>query len=142
MPSTTCSSFLRMHNDNKKSKFGIDGPLGKLLVASSLVWLLAGCASTQISMHAAGTKPPLRIEELGPVLTFNVSPVLVAGATEVVFRTRVLDAASSTLVADVTTHWKNGGPYYVKGVKTLEQDFQDALSAVFLHKVDTVSRVF
>ena len=106
-----------MHNDNKKSKFGIDGPLGKLLVASSLVWLLAGCASTQISMHAAGTKPPL-------------------------CESSVLDAASSTLVADVTTHWKNGGPYYVKGVKTLEQDFQAALSAVFLHKVDTVSRVF
>lgn len=84
----------------------------------------------------------LRLEELGPVVTLNISPIPLVGATEVVFRTKVLNAGSAALDADVSTHWKSTQPYLLKGVKTLEQDFQDALSAVFLHKVETVDRVF
>jgi hypothetical protein len=84
----------------------------------------------------------LRVEELGPVVTLSLSPVPIAGATEVVFRTKILDANSYALDTEVTTHWKNDQPYLLKGIKTLEQDFQDALSSVFLHKVKAVSRVF
>jgi hypothetical protein len=73
----------------------------------------------------------LRIEELGPLLLLY-APVFWEGATEVVLRVRVLDAASSALESDLTTRWKHGGAFIVKSTKTLEQDLQSALGVVFL----------
>jgi hypothetical protein len=44
----------------------------------------------------------------------------------------VLNARTSALEADVTSHWKNSGAFVLKGTKTLEQDMQAALASVFM----------
>jgi hypothetical protein len=74
----------------------------------------------------------VRVEELGPLVIIYPSPVLWEGGTEVVLRVRVLNARTSALEADVTSHWKNSGAFVLKGIKTLEQDMQAALASVFM----------
>jgi len=74
----------------------------------------------------------VRLEELGPLVMIYLSPVLWEGGTEVVLRVRVLDANTSALEADITTHWKNGGAFVLKGTKTLGQDLEAALASVFM----------
>ena len=73
----------------------------------------------------------VRVEELGPFLVFYLSPILWEGGTEVVLRVRVLDVKTSTLEANISTHWKDSGAFVIKGTKTLEQDLQAALDSVF-----------
>jgi hypothetical protein len=76
----------------------------------------------------------LRVEELGPLLIFYLSPVLWEGGTEAVLRVRVLDAGASALDSDLDVHWKNSGAFVLKGTKSLEQDLQSALAKVFLNQ--------
>jgi hypothetical protein len=71
----------------------------------------------------------IRVRELGPVLRLG-SPTVVDGGTEVVLELKVLDARTLNVLADLRTHWQNGGPGVVKGVATLEDDMRAALAAV------------
>ncbi|MGQ0598194.1 hypothetical protein [Aquabacterium sp.] len=72
----------------------------------------------------------IMVRELGPKLLIGI-PTLVEGGTEVVLEARVIDRASASALAQVRTHWQKGGPFYIKGVKTLDQDMQTALGHVF-----------
>ena len=73
----------------------------------------------------------LRVEELGPLLIFYLSPILWEGGTEVVLRVRVLDTGASALDSDLAIHWKKTGAFVLKGTKSLEQDLQSALAVIF-----------
>ncbi len=69
------------------------------------------------------------VRELGPKLWIGL-PMIVEGGTEAVLEVRVLDAKNKTPLADVHTHWQNGGKFVIKGVKTLDHDMAEALRAV------------
>jgi len=70
----------------------------------------------------------IKVKELGPVLRIGL-PVLVEGGTEVVLELKALNVRTHELIATLRTHWQNGGPLVIKGVKTLEQDMRAALAA-------------
>ncbi|MFN4265342.1 MAG: hypothetical protein ACK4F8_06295 [Aquabacterium sp.] len=72
----------------------------------------------------------ISVRELGPKLLIGL-PTLVEGGTEVVFDVMVLDAKRGTKVAEFKTHWQHGGPFYIKGVKSLDEDLVSALKASF-----------
>jgi len=72
----------------------------------------------------------ISVRELGPKLLIGL-PTLVEGGTEVVFDVMVLDAKRGTKVAEFKTHWQHGGPFYIKGVKSLDEDMKMALTAAF-----------
>jgi len=76
----------------------------------------------------------VRLEELGPFVKINLSPVLWEGGTEVMLRVRVLNVTTSALETDASIHWKDSGAFVLKGNKTLEQDLQAALTSVFSEK--------
>lgn len=96
----------------------------------------APLTDTQVLAMArtAGDQPDrvvlLFVRELGPKLRIGL-PVLVEGGTEVVLEARLIDASSASSLADVQAHWYKGGPFYIKGVKTLDQDMQTTLEALF-----------
>ena len=75
------------------------------------------------------------VRELGPQLRIGL-PTLVEGGTEVVVDVRVVGAQHQVLPAQAQflaqVHWQKGGPFYVKGVKSLDQDMQAALASVFV----------
>ncbi len=73
----------------------------------------------------------IRLEELGPLLNLNLSLVLFDGATEVKLRVRSVDTKTNSLEYDNQSQWKNGGPYVIKGINTLEQDMYDSLKNIF-----------
>lgn len=75
---------------------------------------------------AADTVLQITLRELGPKLFIGI-PSIVEGGTEVVLQTRVAQRDVPTLQADRHTHWQKGGPFYIKGVKTLDQDMRSAL---------------
>lgn len=77
----------------------------------------------------------IRLEELGPVVHLNLSPILLDGSTNVEFRVRILDTKTSFLEYDNEMEWNNGGPYVLKGISTLQQDMYDALKLIF-HKIN------
>lgn len=77
------------------------------------------------------------VRELGPKLRIGL-PTLVEGGTEVVVEVRVVDARRQMSEAQVQTHWQKGGPFYVKGIKSLDQDMQAALASVFVAPFATV----
>jgi hypothetical protein len=66
------------------------------------------------------------IRELGPKLIIGI-PMLVEGGTEAVLEVRVLNVHTSKVMAEIRTHWQNGGTFVIKGVKTLDQDMSAAL---------------
>jgi hypothetical protein len=59
-------------------------------------------------------------------------PVIVEGGTEAVLEIRVLDTQSSKSIANLRTHWQNGGTFVIKGVKSLPQDMKSALQAALM----------
>ncbi|MFO1319510.1 MAG: hypothetical protein U1F52_07845 [Burkholderiales bacterium] len=71
------------------------------------------------------------VRELGPRLIFGL-PVIVEGGTEVVVDVRVLDARSARSMASARTQWRHGGPFVIKGVRSLPQDMSAALEASLL----------
>jgi hypothetical protein len=70
------------------------------------------------------------VRELGPVVRIG-SPSVVEGGTEVVLETKILDGGTGKVLADLHTHWQNGGAFVLKGVATLEQDMTKALEETF-----------
>lgn len=68
----------------------------------------------------------ITVRELGPKLQIGI-PFIIKGGTEVVIEVRVLNAAAP--LADMRTHWENGGTFVVKGLGTLEEDMSAALEA-------------
>jgi hypothetical protein len=70
----------------------------------------------------------ITVRELGPVVRIGL-PVLLEGGTEVVVEIRVSDGRTGESLADLRTHWQNGGTFVIKGVGTLEQDMAAALAA-------------
>ena len=91
----------------------------------------------ELFRQAASVSPPpervvlIIVRELGPRFVVGL-PVLVEGGTEVLMEVRVLNTRTSQLVANTGTLWRNGGPFVIKGVKTLEQDMSAALSATLM----------
>jgi hypothetical protein len=73
----------------------------------------------------------IRLEELGPILMFNLSPILWSGATNVSLRIRVLDVATSSMDSDITTDWMKGGPFNIRGAKYYAESLTAALETVF-----------
>ena len=71
------------------------------------------------------------VRELGPRLLIGI-PVIVEGGTEVVVEVHVLDARTSQLLANTQVTWRNGGPFVIKGIKTLDQDMSAALAATLM----------
>jgi len=71
------------------------------------------------------------VRELGPKLVIGI-PVLIEGGTEVVIDVRVLNVHTSKSMANVRTHWQNGGTFVIKGVKTLDQDMSAALRTTLM----------
>lgn len=87
-----------------------------------------------LRLAAAASPAPDRVllivvRELGPKLSIGI-PALVEGSTEVVLEVRVLDARSSSSLANARVHWENGGTFVVKGVQSLPQDMRAALQSV------------
>lgn len=81
--------------------------------------------------RAKGDEPDkvvlLTVRELGPKLFIGL-PTLVEGGTEVVLEARVVQAHPVATLAARHMHWRKGGPFYIKGVKSLDLDMQTALS--------------
>jgi hypothetical protein len=71
----------------------------------------------------------IMVRELGPKLWIGL-PKLIEGGTEVVLEIKIANAGDTALLADLHTHWQKGGAFYIKGVKTLDQDMQTALQQV------------
>jgi hypothetical protein len=71
------------------------------------------------------------VRELGPRLLIGF-PVLVEGGTEVLVDVRVLYAATSESLATIQTTWHNGGPFVIKGIKTLDHDMSAALAVTLM----------
>ena len=94
-------------------------------------------ADSQLLALAAAATPPadrvlvIVVRELGPTLVVGI-PVLVQGTTEVVMEVRVLNARTGDSMANLRTHWQNGGTFVVKGVQTLDQDMSAALRAALM----------
>jgi hypothetical protein len=72
----------------------------------------------------------ITVRELGPVVRIGL-PRLVEGGTEVVVETRISEGRSGRSLAELRTHWQNGGAFVIKGTATLEQDMVAALAATF-----------
>jgi hypothetical protein len=94
-------------------------------------------SDAQLVQWALNVKPNvdrvilITVHELGPKILFGV-PVIVEGGTEVVLEIRALDARTSRPLADLRTHWQNGGTFVIKGVKTLPSDMKSALQAALM----------
>lgn len=70
----------------------------------------------------------IAVRELGPVVRLGSSLALVEGGTEVVLDIEEHEPANPT-PRSFSVHWLNGGPGVVKGVATLSQDMESALTA-------------
>jgi hypothetical protein len=75
----------------------------------------------------------IRVEELGPVVRLNLSPILWEGGTDIVLRVRVLDILSGSLESDLTTHGTKAGPFILRGTSYLENSLNLALQSVLLN---------
>jgi len=98
----------------------------------------ADVPSDEVLLHLAAASSPVPervvlviVRELGPRLVIGF-PVIVEGGTEVLIDVRVLDPRTSQSLASARTHWRNGGSFVIKGVKTLEHDMSAALSAALM----------
>jgi len=68
------------------------------------------------------------VRELGPVVRIG-SPPFLEGGTEVVVEVRVFDGRSGAPLAELRTHWRHGGPFFVSGTGSLQRDMTEALAA-------------
>jgi hypothetical protein len=69
----------------------------------------------------------ITVRELGPVLKLFNSLALVEGGTDVVLDIKSTVPATGEVIAAFQSHWQHGGPWVIKGVKTLEQDIGETL---------------
>lgn len=77
---------------------------------------------------AFGRVLAVTVRELGPVLRITL-PSIVEGGTEVVVEVRVFDGRSGAALADLRTHWRHGGPFFIEGTGSLQRDMTEALAA-------------
>lgn len=70
----------------------------------------------------------LAVRELGPVVRLGSSAALVEGGTEVVLDIEEYKPPNEKR-RSFSVHWRNGGPGIIKGVATLPQDMEAALTA-------------
>lgn len=84
----------------------------------------------RLAPAAAGKQKYLHItvRELGPVVRMFSSLALVEGGTEVVLDIEVSETGNRQ-TEKFTVHWQNGGPWTLKGVKTLSADLTATLTA-------------
>ena len=80
--------------------------------------------------RAFGRVVLLTVRELGPVVRLG-APRLLEGGTEVVVEVKAFDNVTGAQLADLRMHWKDGGPFVIKGVGTLADDMAEALRATF-----------
>lgn len=85
--------------------------------------------------QAAGGPAPgkvilIVVRELGPRLVVGL-PSVVEGGTEVVLEARVVETGTPGPAMNLRTHWRKGGPFYIKGVETLDEDMRAALGEAF-----------
>lgn len=94
-------------------------------------------SNEELIRSASSSNPHLQrillvvVRELGPRLLIGL-PVIVEGGTEVLVDVRVLDATTSESLATTQTTWRNGGPFVIKGIKTLDQDMSAALAVTLM----------
>jgi hypothetical protein len=91
-------------------------------------------------LRLAGSPAPDRVvlivvRELGPKLVIGI-PAIVEGGTEVLIDVRVLDVRGARSLAEVRTHWQDGGTFVIKGVESLDQDMRAALAAALMPAAD------
>ena len=79
---------------------------------------------------AYGRVVVLTVRELGPVLHIG-SPSLLEGGTEVVVDVKAFNNVTGAQLVDLRMHWRDGGPFVIKGVGTLADDMTEALRATF-----------
>jgi hypothetical protein len=102
---------------------------------TSIQHLPSDASKSKIATYTSGAKEfdkiiLIKIRELGPVVKLGASLALVEGGTEVIFDTSVYEAMGAP-TRKFSTEWRSGGPGVVKGVGSLPQDLQAALSAAF-----------
>ena len=104
----------------------------KFFIGSSCFGTAEIRSSTALPSDTAafGRVIAITVRELGPVVRIGL-PSLVEGGTEVVIEIKVFDGRTREPLADLRTHWQNGGAFVIKGVGTLEQDMTAALVATF-----------
>ena len=102
----------------------------QFFVRSSCRTEIRNSAAVPADASAYGRIVLLTVRELGPVLRIG-SPSLIAGGTEVMIETKVIDGRSGKPLAELRTHWQNGGAFVIKGVGSLGQDMTEALAATF-----------
>ncbi len=71
----------------------------------------------------------IEVRELGPVVRLFSTWALLDGGTEVVFSLKILSNQDAPPLAELDTHWQNGGHWVLKGVKSLPDDMKAALQA-------------
>jgi hypothetical protein len=97
----------------------------QFFIRSSCKTEIRNSAAIPSDATAFGKVVAITVRELGPIVRIGL-PGLIEGGTEV-----VLDIKITNPPADFHTHWKHGGAFVIKGVKTLEQDMVEALAATF-----------
>lgn len=70
----------------------------------------------------------ITVRELGPVVRIFSSLALVEGGTEVILDIEVSENGNA-LTEKFRVHWQNGGPWTLKGVKSLSADLMATLAA-------------
>jgi hypothetical protein len=90
--------------------------------------------SELLALAASASPRPDRIlvvtvKELGPIVKVLSSASLVEGGTEVVLGLTVLDTNAGTSIASFQVHWQNGGAMVLKGVASLPDDMNAALTS-------------
>lgn len=90
-----------------------------------------------LAMATSSISPPdrvvlVRVRELGPVVRLLGSPSIVEGGTEVILDLVVLDVHTGASLANLQTHWQNGGALVIKGVDGLDKDLGAALRAAMM----------
>lgn len=102
----------------------------QFFIRSSCRTEIRSAAEIPADTAAFGRVVAITVRELGPVLRIGL-PVPVEGGTEVVLESKVLDGRSGKALAELRTHWQNGGAFVVKGTRTLAEDMTAALVATF-----------
>lgn len=69
------------------------------------------------------------VRELGPIVKIGSSAALVEGGTEVVLELTEYRLPALSAQRSFSVNWRDGGPGVIKGVASLPQDMQAALTA-------------
>jgi hypothetical protein len=87
--------------------------------------------ASKISSRQLGVSPHTKFS----VVKLLNSAAIVEGGTEVVFELTVINGHTGASLANLQTHWQNGGAMVIKGIASLPQDMSAALRAALLPEV-------